>query len=59
MGPSRLEEITAYAAAVIVLAGLGVALRSYVLNWIVGPVLGVVLVLVASRVVQWLSGRRS
>lgn len=59
MRPSRLEEIAAYTAAVLVLAGLGVVLRSYVLNWIVGPVLGVVLVLAASRVVQRISGRRS
>lgn len=52
-GPDRVEQ-WAYAIAVVVLVVAGALLRSLVLNWIVGPML---VVLVVAGVYAWAERR--
>ena len=50
-------ELVAYVLTVLSLIGLGILLTTIVLNWIVGPTLAVVLVVVYTRLCRKLMGR--
>ena len=50
-------ELVAYLLTVLTLIGLGILLTTIVLNWIVGPTLAVVLVLVYTPLCRKVMGR--
>ncbi len=51
-------ELVAYVLTALSLIGLGIALTSVVLNWIIGPTLAVVLVLVYTPLCRKVMARR-